>query len=169
MSDVNAATMNYERGTEVVESVYTPHAKPGEDPPQAKTAHGLRGTLEIHGLQFDTLERLDGYVRLDEGTYTCRLEESGKHTEKGYLKVKRKRRQIRPSHSKRNNRGQVAAILIHSGAYPHHFEGCIGIGIEDTKGIHDSVKSMDQLFDELAGFEVGKTVYLTVKGNVPAK
>ena len=171
MSDVNAVTLFYQRGETIVKSVYTPEAKPGEHPPQAKTAHALRGTMNVNGFLFDTLERLDNYVCLVEGTYRCTLEESpGGRTERGWQDgKKRKRRQIRPSHNILTQRGTVAAILIHSGTRPHHFEGCIGVGYEEPKGLTDSVLCMDTMYFLLGDFEVGKTVSLTVKGTIPGK
>src|SRR4051794_19310977 len=169
MANINVVTIFYERGTDVVESVYSPHDAAGKAQ-QAKAAHAVRGTLTVHDKVFDTLERMDGYVRLDEGEYSCKLEESPnrKEKQKGYLEVSRKRRQIRPTHGKLNSRGASAAILIHSGTRPHHFEGCIGAGKRTASGITDSVRCMDELFAALGGFEAGKAVRLSVKGQVPA-
>jgi hypothetical protein len=153
--------ITYERGTEIVEQVVA----------NGQSAHALRGTLTIKGQEYDTLERLDGRVWLRPGTYTATVEESPSGMkEKGSDGKWRKRRQIRPSHSFKAFGGTgPAPILFHPGNTPNDFEGCIGVGSEDPKGIVDSVKSMEEIFDLLGGFEVGTVVTIVVKGELPAK
>jgi hypothetical protein len=153
--------ITYERGTEIVEQVVT----------NGKSAHAVRGTLTVKGQAYDTLERLDGRVWLRPGTYTAKVEESpGGMKEKGTDGKSRPRRQIRPKHTYKAIGGTgPAPILFHPGNTPNDFEGCIGVGSEDPKGIVDSVKSMEEIFDLLGGFKVGTIVTIEVKGELPKK
>src|SRR5687768_5319498 len=118
----------YRRGKTVVKGWRTLVGvdKDGDGKDDRKASHAGTGTLIVGGTQFDTIERLDGYVALEAGrTYLCRMEVSPNH--KG-------RRQIRPighgkqSEGSRRRGHKEAAILIHPGNYPYHFEGCIGVG-----------------------------------------
>jgi hypothetical protein len=121
------------------------------------TAEARSGWLSAGAFAFDTLERLNGYVRLDPGTYRCRMETSKSHPG---------RHQIRPlNHNKMTKGGTKAAILIHQGSRPSHFEGCIGIGFYDGSGnqLTDSKICMELLFDQCGGFEEGKEVFLRVQ------
>lgn len=171
------STLVYQRGTEVVSQVVS--SKPGykksagghylTDPEGAlipvrvatKTAKALRGTIAVGGHSFDTIERMDGYVALPGGqTYECSMELSPTHTG---------RRQIRPKHSKRNDKGKIAAILIHSGSLPNHFEGCIGVGVRSVEGLDESGKTMTKLLKLCGGFKVGRKVFLEVRGEMPGK
>ncbi len=128
--------------------------------------------MTVRGHSFDTFERLDGYVALKEGTYVCKMETSpsgktmtwhagGKtHTEP--------RRQLRPlRHGSYKKDGGLAAILIHPGAYPSSFIGCIGVGRREGNQLKDSVESMLKLLELCGGYKKGRTVHLTVKGTRP--
>jgi hypothetical protein len=162
-----ASLLIYRRGKTVVKGIRTLLGvdKDGDGKDDRKISHAGVGTLTVGGTVFDTIERLDGYVFLDPGrTYLCRMEISPNH--KG-------RRQIRPvGHGKQSEgsrrRGMAeAAILIHPGAYPYHFEGCIGVGEATQSGLKNSKKKLDDLFALCGGFEVGKEVMLSVEGNPP--
>jgi hypothetical protein len=78
----SAPTMYYERGTEIVRE-------------KGKSAIAVRGTLEVRGHTFDTIERAGGYVYLRASTtpYLCHMEKSPNHNG---------RHQIRPAHTTHN-------------------------------------------------------------------
>ncbi len=139
--------MYYTRGTEIVSET-------------GSNAIAVRGTLELRGYTFDTIERAGGYVYLRESPtpYLCRMEESTKHN---------KRHQLRPVHTIHNTAGRVANILIHPGNKPSHFVGCIGVGVKSNGGLSDSLTSMAKVFELLGGFQVGATVWLQVSGEMP--
>lgn len=164
-----APTIIYTRGTELV----------SED---KGDAFALRGTMEIGGHRFDTIERAGGYVALKPGTYLALMETSKNHgvwTNAGGKVIPAKdakttegakftgRRQLRPQHSQTNNKGVQAAILVHAGSKPSHFVGCIGVGEKGGEGLVKSGTSMATLFKLLGGYADGKAVYLKVVGDPP--
>ena len=139
-------TMNYQRLSEKV-------TEPGSK------AVAVRGTLEVRGRTFDTIERAGGYVYLRASTipYLCHMEESVTHN---------KRHQIRVVHAIQNSRHHLANILIHAGNKPSHFVGCIGVGKRSGQGIAHSHECMAQLFELLGGFKTGTEVWLQVWGDM---
>jgi hypothetical protein len=141
--------MYYQRGTEIVRE-------------KGAKAIAVRGTLEVRGKKFDTIERAGGYVYLQEAAepYICYMEESPTHKNRG---------QIRPMHTIHNAKDQVAAILIHPGNKPSHFLGCIGVGRKSAEGLDHSVDTMSELFELLGGFKPGAKVFLQVSGDMPVE
>jgi hypothetical protein len=154
----------YERGSTVVER-WSKIA--------GKLAHAGVGTMYVGGHTYDTFERLDGYVALKEGTYVCKMEisPSGKkmtYAVKGKSKTE-PRKQLRPlRHGTYKKGGGLAAILVHPGAYPSSFIGCIGVGRRDGNELKQSVECMLEILDLCGGFKKGRTVQLTVRGTRPA-
>ncbi len=158
---------------------------------EATGAWGIRGTLEVAGHSFATLERAGGYVALKPGLYAVGMETAKTHgilldknghaiKENGkYLGKKDQarfpgstfvgRRQMRPQHSQTNQEGNNAAILLHPGSQPSHFLGCIGVGEEDTKGIKNSGATLEKVYRLMGGFQNGKMVRLRVVGENPGK
>ena len=176
----NVTLITYRRGTEKVRSIGTyDHDK------DAKTAKvdsvALRGTMEVKGLTFDTLERLDNMVHLPGGqTYDCTMEESTKKVtfvQAGKV-YETERRQLRPQgHGVRARKTgkdgktyyETAAILIHPGSYPHDFFGCIGVGFRTNYGLRASVACFEVLLDLCGGFEPDRLVRLAVEGSMPPR
>lgn len=174
--------IRYRRGTEVVE--------------ESGGAWAIRGTIEVQGQTFDTIERAGGgkepFVSLKPGTYPAKMEYSpatglvldksgkavkgadGKYlTKKDQVDAKagqsfRPRKQIRPQHSqiKKGEKSPIP-ILIHEGSLPSHFLGCIGVGVRSPKGLDQSGRKMEDLFKALGGFKDGTIVYLVVEGENP--
>lgn len=147
-------------------------------------AWAIRGTMEVGGHRFDTIERAGGFVALKPGTYLALMETSKNHglwTNAAGKAIAAKdapttpgakftgRRQLRPQHSQTNNKGVKAAILVHAGSKPSHFVGCIGVGEKSGEGIGKSGASMATLFRLLGGYQDGKAVYLKVVGDPPPK
>jgi hypothetical protein len=169
-----AALILYKRGSEIVE----------EGP---KGAWAIRGTITVCGHSFDTIERAGGFVALKPGTYPAKMERSPGHgvvlgkDGKVVKDVAKKdidakagqkwlgRRQLRPSHTQKNDQGAHAAILIHPGGVPSDFVGCIGLGVKSTKGLTKGQDSFETFWKLLGGFKEGKIVQLTVEGDNPGK
>jgi hypothetical protein len=160
--------MIYTRGSEIVE--------------EAPDAWAIRGTMEVGGHKFDTIERAGGYVALKPGTYLAFMESSknyGTWTDANGKVIKAKdaantpgakftgRRQLRPQHDQTNSKGAKAAILVHAGNKPSHFLGCIGVGEKCATGLEKSGAAMATLFKLLGGFQEGKAVWLKVVGEKP--
>lgn len=162
--------ITYSRGTEVVD--------------EATGAWAIRGTMEVGGHRFDTIERAGGYVALKPGSYLAFMEQSRNHgiwTDANGKAVAAKdaptttgakftgRMQLRPQHSQTNSKGAKAAILVHAGSKPSHFLGCIGVGEKSTGGLEKSGASIAALFKLLGGYREGKAVHLKVVGDPPPK
>ena len=108
-------------------------------------AKGEISELWIGDTMLWAVERLDGYVRLDEGNYTVKMEVSPTYGRKQFRVY---------GHHKF---GGKAPILIHSGNHPEDVEGCIAPGTVATyEGVDHSVAAMNKLFALYDGFEVGK-------------
>lgn len=154
----NAPILIYTR-TETVVSRYSGTAK--------ATAHAGVGTMLVGGHIFDTFERLDGYVALKGNQqYVCKMEYSP--SKFWPPKSNKPRKQIRPlNHGSLKRGGGLAAILIHPGAYPSSFIGCIGVGKRDGNELKETGESMAKLLELCGGFKVGRKVQLVVIGNKP--
>jgi hypothetical protein len=155
----------------------------------ATGAWAIRVRIDVRGHSFDGIERAGGYVALQPGSYMMFMERSPNHgilvdkagraikENGGYLGkkdlAKHKdasflgRKQMRPQHSQTNNKGKHAAILIHAGSKPSHFEGCIGVGDKAPKGLSMSSERLEKVFELLGGFKEGKAVRLEVMGDNP--
>lgn len=126
----------------------------------------LRGIMIVRGLHvdyvaYDTIERMDGTVWLRPGLYHAAMEISVDKRNPG-------RRQIRPVHSQRNNKGNICNFLIHPSAPPHFLEGCVAPGYESARGLEASKSSLETIFLSLGGFEAGKQVLFNISGVMPA-
>lgn len=160
-SAMAATVITYERGDTYVDNIYKAKEKnkEGKEIEVTKTAHGLVGTLWVGGYAFDTLERMDGYVKLKPGRY----EKSSMYVDKKRGKV------VNPWLGALESDPQYRNILIHSGSVPSHFEGCIGVGFLEAGKLTYSNESMEILWEQCGG-TVGKEpiVSLVVVGEMPA-
>lgn len=126
-----------------------------------QVALGRRGTLEIAGLSFYTIERTGGYVTLPAGEFECVMEQQPKHNNRRVFRVKVDGEH---GHHVKNNRGEFAAILIHAANYPHQIVGCVAPGrTKILHGVGDSGNAMKDIFQACGGFGPGKKVTLVVK------
>lgn len=121
-------------------------------------ATGEISKMIVDGVAFWAVERRDGYIALDDGTYTVRMELSP--TFKG-------RRQFRVlDHQKRNKNGEIAPILIHTGNYPNDVQGCIAPGyLLIVGGVDKSNLAMEKIFTLFGGFQEGRAGELVVTNN----
>jgi hypothetical protein len=157
-----ATVIIYERGDTYVENSYdavTKDAK-GKEVKSKKTAHGLVGKLTVGGNEFDTLERMDGYVKLAAGEYPM---------SSMYVDTKRGKVVNPWLGAALEKNPQYRNILIHAGQVPSHFEGCIGVGVLLNGELSDSPASMEKVW-ELCGGTVSKgdpIVTVRVVGEMP--
>lgn len=171
----SATLLTYRRGTEVFSS-FDDNKK---SPFYGKTAHAVRGTIEVGGCTFDTLERLETVTLPKDRVFRCTME-TAKNFDATFVdggKVySMKRRQLRPqAHGRMVTKSangkswlQEAAILIHPGKHPHDFLGCIGVGELRNGRLMESTISLETIFVLCNGFEDGKEVMLSVNGDLPS-
>jgi hypothetical protein len=163
----------------------------GEVVKDATGAWAIRVRIDVRGHSFDGIERAGGYVALQPGSYMMFMErspnhgilidkagraikENGKFLGKDKLKDHKEasflgRKQMRPQHNQSNDKGEHAAILIHPGATPANFKGCIGVGDRAPKGLSMSYERLEKVFELLGGFKEGRAVRLEVMGHNPGK
>ncbi|HUK20249.1 MAG TPA: DUF5675 family protein [Gemmatimonadales bacterium] len=135
-----------------------------------KGSTGEIDELTIGSTHMWAVERRDGFLSLDPGTYTVKMEFSPnaqEWTKKGDKLVPSRRRQLRVlNHGKKTKDGDVAAILIHAANYPDELAGCIAPGTALLAGGVDSSRdAMDQIFDQLGGFQQGGIGTLVITGD----
>jgi len=108
-------------------------------------ANGENSELWIGDTMLWAVERRDKFVRLDEGTYTLKMEFSPTYGRKQFRVYGHKKQ------------GGAAAILIHAANYPDEVTGCIAPGMTATlEGVDQSELAMNKLFSLWGGFAVGK-------------
>jgi hypothetical protein len=162
-----ATVIRYERGDEYVENVYTDKQddpKTGKTISTAKTAHGLVGTLRVGAYTFTTLERMDGYVHMKPGEYQMSSMYDENHTGGTHGIV------VNPWLGKTAEANpKMRNILIHSGAVPSHFEGCIGPGILVNNELKYSPEAMALIWEQCGGKDRKKSIIVTlrVEGEMP--
>lgn len=118
-------------------------------------AKGERGTLIVGSTTYHTIERRGGYVTLKSGTYEIKMEYSPSNPNRKQFRIY--------DHGVYNNKGNLAALLIHVGNYPANVTGCIAPGkttIND--GVGQSTNAMNEIFTYLGGFAIGKKATLVV-------
>lgn len=109
-------------------------------------AHAERGSLVLGPMQLEALERLDGYKRIPPGTYELVM---AYVTFKGGARARALR--ILGDYTKSGR------FYIHPANYPHHLQGCIGVGqIRTPSGVAGSRTAMDRLLRALGGWEEGR-------------
>ena len=162
-----ATVIRYERGNEYVENVYT-HVgkdKDGKEFKTAKKAHGLVGTLWVGGYAFDTLERMDGYVHMKPGDYAMSSMYDEDQTGGTHGIV------VNPWLGKTSEaNAQLRNILVHKGAKPSDFEGCIGPGFLENDRLTYSKQAMEIIWEQCGGRDRSKSIIVTlrVSGEMPA-
>jgi hypothetical protein len=130
----------------------------------ANKAHGLVGELWVHGLCFESMERMDGYVCLDGGR--------DYPNSSMYWHEKLGCYVVNPWHFKKTVSGAHAQILIHKAGIPSHLEGCIAPGFFEDRKLTMSGYSMDVIWEQCGGKPGVKTVKppvivtLRVEGNM---
>ncbi|OYW14819.1 MAG: hypothetical protein B7Z46_01930 [Hydrogenophilales bacterium 12-64-6] len=166
----NSVTVTYRRGRSYVQNRYQakgpdkqPLVKDGR--PVMQTAHGLVGELWVHGLMFETIERMDGYMHMKGGqTYrNSTIYWNGHYG--SYV--------INPWLGRKAEEKQ-GNILMHPANHASHLEGCVSVGFLNPQGrLEDSKYSFDVLWDQCggaAGARQGQVVLnLVVEGDMPAR
>lgn len=118
-------------------------------------AIGERGKLEVGSNTYHTIERRGGYVTLKSGTYEIKMEYSPSNPDRKQFRIY--------EHGVYNNKGNLAALLIHAGNYPGNVTGCIAPGKTSiNNGVGQSTNAMNEIFNYLGGFAIGKTATLVV-------
>ena len=119
-------------------------------------AKGRRGTIKISGNTWHSIERMDGYKWLRPGTYDATFAEWTSSTGN-------KSKSIRVLNIYDNR------IYIHPANKPVQLAGCIAPGkaIADC-GVASSKDALQEIFDELGGYDAGKRLKLKVTGTVAA-
>jgi hypothetical protein len=141
-----ATVIVYKRGNQYFKNEYTQKVK---DPKSGKlvdtktTAHGLVGELWVHGLCFDAIERMDGYVCLDGGR--------DYPNSAMYWHTRLDCYVVNPWHQKKNKDGKHAQILIHQASKPSHLEGCIGPGFFEGTSLTLSAATMAVIWEQCGG------------------
>jgi hypothetical protein len=125
-----------------------------------KSAIGVRGVLVAGEATYHTIERGGNYVTLPIGEYEIKMEESPTKWE-----GKNPRRQFRVlGHNVYSaEHGRLAALLMHTGNYPHQIVGCIAPGKSYlSNGVGESRQAMQEIFNYCGGFGIGKKALLVV-------
>jgi hypothetical protein len=121
-----------------------------------------RGFLVAGAVTYHSLERRGGYVTLPAGEFEIEMELSP--TKKWNGKPRRQFRVL--NHNVYNNKGNLAAILMHPGKYPQDVTGCIAPGKSELKnGVGYSSSALEEIFTFCGGFGVGKRALLVVDGD----
>lgn len=165
-----SAVFTYKRGTSFVQNRYQkkdadkqPLFKDGK--PVLETAHGLVGQFWAHGLPFDTIERMDGYMHMKGGqTY---------HASTIYWHSRYGAYVINPNLGEQQEQKKYN-ILLHPASMPSHLEGCVTIGFLNTKGVLEDSKACFDMLWQLAGGAEGNRkdklfLTLVVEGDMPSR
>ena len=165
---MSTAIVTYKRTDRFVKNSYTVKDSNGnavmkDGKPVTAVAHGLVGELWIHGLQFETIERMDGYMHMKGGrTYPASAI---------YWHERYKSFVINPGLEEQEKK--KGNILMHPGSQPSHVQGCVAVGFFNANGkLEDSKYCFDVLREQAGGAGVSKeqwvTLTLVVEGNMPA-
>jgi hypothetical protein len=166
---MSATVITYKRGKSYVQNTYVVKDRATKEPvmkdgkPVTAVAHGLVGELWVHGLMFQTIERMDGYMRMKGGkTY---------YNSSLYWMAKYNSFVINPwlgeDEKKQGN------ILLHPGGVASHVEGCVAVGFFNPKGVLEESKwCFEVLRDQAGGAALPRdtpvVVSLAVEGEMPA-
>ncbi|WP_426956975.1 hypothetical protein [Muricoccus radiodurans] len=170
MTDV---TITYVRGNQYVENTYTPTVKEltalGEDLPKtgerikSRTAHGLLGELWVHGLQFETIERMDNMMAM-EGNRSYPLS-SMYYMEHYSTFVMNPWLGLAVEKVQKN-------ILFHPASVPSEIRGCVGVGFRNGGRLEDGVWSLMAIYEQIGGrtrdTTSKKTFTLRIEGQMKA-
>jgi hypothetical protein len=166
---MSTAIITYKRTDRFVKNTYTVKDKDGQPKmaggkPVTAVAHGLVGELWVHGLMFETIERMDGYMHMKGGqTY---------YGSAIYWHEKYKSFVINSALGD-TQEATKGNILMHPGSRPSHVQGCIAVGFFDANGLlTDSKYCFDVLRDQAGGASAPKEAWvkltLVVEGHMPA-
>lgn len=165
---MSTAILTYKRTDRFVKNTYAKKDKDGNPvmdggKPAMAVAHGLVGEFWVHGLMFETIERMDGYMHM-KGNRTYPASSI-------YWHEKYKSFVINPGlEEQETTKGN---ILMHPGSQPSHVQGCVAVGFFNANGkLEDSKYCFDVLRDQAGGASVPKltpvTLTLVVEGHMPA-
>ncbi|MGJ5134644.1 DUF5675 family protein [Bradyrhizobium oligotrophicum] len=102
---------------------------------------------ESNAVEYDAIERANGFTHLAEGTYA-----------KAYM-------QPRAHHSNNQEIYVTGNIFIHAAEYPEFLDGCIAPGKStDEGGVQQSKEALKEIIDGLGGWKAGRFVRLEVRG-----
>ncbi|MGX9963064.1 hypothetical protein ACVFYP_07050 [Roseomonas sp. F4] len=167
---MSSVTVTFVRGNTYVKNDY--HVKDKDKQPMFSngkavmaTAHGLVGELWVHGLMFEAIERMDGYMHMEGGkTYRNSAmywnEHYGSYVINPWLG--------REVEAVKKN------ILFHPATQPSHLEGCVSLGFLNPQGrLEDSKYCLDVVWEQCGGrpgVKSGQIVMsLAVEGQMRAK
>ena len=113
-------------------------------------AEGIRGTLRVGAVTFETIERGNNYVQLPVGEF---LLTSTKDKQRGKVLI------VQPDgrygHNVPTLRGGIAGIMIHQAELPSHLEGCLAPGKSfdiTTNKLQKSSEALEDIFTYFGGF-----------------
>lgn len=116
----------------------------------ASKAEGIRGTLKVGAVTFETIERGNNYVALPAGEF---LLTSTNDKTRGKVLI------VQPTgrygHNVPTQRGGTAGIMIHSAEIPSHLEGCLAPGKSfdaTVNKLQKSSEAMTDIFTYFGGF-----------------
>jgi len=169
----NIVTVTYIRGNQYIENWYKPAPKNynKEDielvknggVPKSRLAHGLVGQLWVHGLCYETLERMDGFVHMDGDKRYPNSNMYWMNHHGSYV--------IKPWLGRQQNLTK-SNILCHPAARPSDLVGCIGVGFLGGGIMSLGIESLDGIFRQIGGHPgntVSKPVFtLAVEGQMKA-
>lgn len=129
------------------------------------TAHGLVGRLLVGGLEFNTIERMDGYVCMDGDKDYANSSIYWMDKYKSYV--------INPWMGREVEATKKKNILFHPAKRPVEVEGCVGVGFfeEDQPGVLQDSKIALSLIWDMCGGTKGvttgsRTITLRVVGKM---
>lgn len=128
------------------------------NPDNGQTYVGQRGKIVIGGREWPTVERRGGYVFVPPGNHQARMDIRLK--DDGTLHKNWRVIRILYTYST----SSVPRILIHVAYHPWELAGCIAPGMSATPlGVSESSKALDEIFDALGGWSLGRRVLIHVK------
>lgn len=113
-------------------------------------AEGIRGTLTVGAVTFETIERGNNYVRLPAGQF---LLTSTKDKTRGNVLIVQ--HDGKYGHNVPTQAGGIAGIMIHSAEIPSHLEGCLAPGKSFdavTNTLQKSSEALNDIFIYFGGF-----------------
>ena len=116
----------------------------------AQKAEGIRGTLKVGNVSYETIERGNNYVLMPTGSFLLTMT-----NDKSRGRVMIVQPTGRYGHNVPTQSNGVAGIMIHSAEIPSHLEGCLAPGkrFDSTANeLKDSTAAMDAIFKYFGDF-----------------
>ena len=133
----------------------------------------IPGIITIGGVSWPTIERGAEYTFVRKGTYQVAMDHKNSSGRRGNSLTEGTSVSVpNAMFSLRCLRFTDPAIqthLIHDALYDNHqaLSGCIAPGESaDFSGVYHSAEAMEQIFNALGGFEVGKVFTISVENNI---